>query len=183
MRYLAALLLIISLPAHAGMIHSYKFTAGGETGYFSYDDQGLSNVRSLGHTFKSFKFSWAGMTFDENDVVFGSLWLDSEGRIDGTLNSTFFGSRCGVGFCGTSGVDTGSWQFDVRNFAIVDGEFIYAPGTTWFSYGAGTETNGISASLYTVPEPGTLGLLIGLLALHGFQRFKRTPYSRHLSFQ
>ncbi len=187
---LATLLLLLTPLSWAGFIHSYSFSVtavngplegltGG--GAFTYDDRGLGGQRVNGLRFDDFLFTWNGEQYDENDVLFGSVWLSQDGSIDFTQISTFLGNRCIAGNCGVSaGVE--EWNMSFLGFNLNDfGDKIFRYGTTRDAEGFGI-ANGIVSVTYlgatqaadavtqSVPEPGTLLLLLGGLALARLRR-------------
>ncbi len=169
--------------AHAGVIHQYTFEVTavngpleGTTGVgtFTYDDQGQGGKRLLGLVFDSFHFDWNGQIWDEKDVMFGSVWLDQDGKIDFNQISTFLGSSCIVGQCGVS-ANTLEWNLEIlgmdhptyggeifRYATLEDGGFGVANGKVDIQY----QGQGAAVS---VPEPGTLALF-GLTALLALRR-------------
>jgi len=170
--------LLFSFPAFAGPIYSYEFTVTGtsgpltgemSTGSFSYEATQFSE-RVLGLALTAFDFAWHGINYGLSEVSFlASAWVDGAGRLDISpgMVSTFFGNRCGPGACGVS-IGFESWNvefgfpdaYGFENNSILRYAF---PGMDGVQNGTATLT---LKSVTSVPEPGTLALLlVGLLGL------------------
>lgn len=178
--------------AHPAMIHNYEMhvEAGGQSSVasFSYEAPDQEG-RHLGMKFLSFDFAWNGIEYDESDVYWGEVWTWADGTLRDDWNTSYFGNSCGPGRCNVTAFQD-EFMFQIayhewahhRNFSFgfagnalgsISGtyELVYTGVGIDPCDNLGPHVYGcVGVEATSVPEPGTVGLLLAGIAALGLKR-------------